>query len=153
MPSVLRDWVMKLPLRHQGVLVAAIRGCDGAPKENSAKPIVRALRYAVMNPADEREVGMNSAFMRRGFSDDELRAFLRDWDHYPIHFVIHLMHACEVVAFCGSHKNEAIAFQSAYYRMVRKLHLNPESPGEMHDRLTEDRIAKYGNAAGEEESP
>jgi hypothetical protein len=149
MKSVLRDWVMELPLRHQGVLVAAVRGCDGAPKENSAKPIVRALRYAVLNPADEREVGMPSAFMAPGFSDEELKGFLRDWDHYQVHFIQHLMHACQVVGLCGPHANGALAFQGAYYAMVRKLHLNPETPAEMHARLTEDRIAKYGNATGE----
>ncbi len=149
MKSVLRDWVMELPLRHQGVLVAAVRGCDGAPKENSAKPIVRALRYATMNPADEREVGMASAFMAPGFSEEELIGFLKDWDHYPIHFVQHLMHACQVIGYCSPIKGDALQFKKAYALMVYKLHLNPETPNEMHDRLTEDRIAKYGNVTGE----
>jgi hypothetical protein len=146
MKSVLRDWVMELPLRHQGVLIAAIRGCDGVPKENSAKPIIRALRYVVLNPADEREVGVPSAFMIPGFSDDELRGFLKDWDHYPVHFVQHLMHACEVVGYCFHGER----FLIAYFRMVDKLHLNPETFDDMNDRLTEDRIAKYGNATGEQ---
>lgn len=149
MKSVLRDWVMELPLRHQGVLVAAIRGCDGAPKENSAKPLVRALRYAVLNPADEREVGMPSAFMAPGFSDEELRGFLRDWDHYSVHFVQHLMHACEVVGYRGPGAKIAVPFRKAYWRIVEKLHLHPETPDEMNDRLTEDRIAEYGNATEE----
>jgi len=156
MKSVLRDWVMELPLRHQGVLITALRGCDSAPKENSAKPLVRALRYAVLNPADEREVGMPSAFMSPGFSDEELRAFLKDWDHYPIHFVQHLMHACQVVGNCYPPEEKlrgpstaGSAFLFAYHSMVHKLRLNPETPAEMHARLTEDRIARYGNATGD----
>lgn len=157
MTSILREWVSALPLRHQGVLIAAVRGCDGAPKENSAKPIVRALRYAILNPADEREIGMDSAFMKRGFSDAELRGFLRDWDHYPVHFVGHLMHACQVVGYCHPdrdrlprpHNPVAELFSYAYTSMVEKLHLSPETPSQMHARLTEDRIAKYGNATGE----
>ena len=28
MNSVLQDWVMELPLREQGVLLTAVRGCD-----------------------------------------------------------------------------------------------------------------------------
>ena len=149
MKSVLRNWVMELPLRHQGVLVAAVRGCDGAPKENSAKPIVRALRYAILNPADEREVGMPSAFMAPGFSNEELRGFLNDWDHYPVHFVQHLMHAVQVVGIEHPETKTANRFYLAYEAIVRKLHLNPELPDEMYDRLTEDRIARYGNATGE----
>lgn len=32
MRSVLRDWVMELPLREQGTLLTCIRGCDLTPK-------------------------------------------------------------------------------------------------------------------------
>ena len=144
--SILRDWVMELPLRYQGV--AAVRGCDGQPKENPAKPIVRALRYAMMNPADPREVGMPSAFMSPRITDDEVTAFIKNWDQYPIHFVQHLMHACQVVGVKHPEIHARNVFMDIYLAMVHKLHLEPESDETMHDRLTEDRIARYGNAHG-----
>jgi len=149
--SILQNWVMELPLRHQGCLLAAIRGCDGQPKENSAKPLVRALRGVILNPADAREVGMLSAFMTRDFSEAELKHFLKNWDQYPIHFIDHLMHAFEVVGY--KHPNNMIGWQyfTAYEAMVIKLHLNMETEDQMDARLTEDRIAKYGNATGDKD--
>jgi hypothetical protein len=149
MPSVLQDWVMELPFRHQGVLLAAVRGCDNTPKECSSKPLTRAIRGAFMNPADPREVGMDSAFMKAELTSEDVKQFVKDWDHYPIHFVQHIMHACEVIGYKHPDRNVRIVFDFAYTRMVDKLHLYPEKMYEMDKRLTEDRIAKYGNAIGE----
>ena len=56
MKSVLQDWVMEMPLRHQAILLTAVRGCDGMPKRDVTKTIVSALRGMFMVPADEREV-------------------------------------------------------------------------------------------------
>src|ERR1700756_3566570 len=75
-PSVLRNWVGGLPRRHQGVLVTAIRGCDGAPKEDSSKSLSRMIRRAILNPADPRETekaggffGMTHANLKRNIPD------------------------------------------------------------------------------------
>lgn len=144
--SVMQEWTFNLPLRHQGVLIAAVRGCDNTPKENSAKPIVRALRGAFLNPADEREMGLPSSFMTHSFEEYQLATFLKDWDHYPMHFVQHLMHACQVIGYKHPNLATRINFSGAYYRMVNKLHLRAESVELMDLRLCEDRIAKY-NAA------
>jgi hypothetical protein len=144
--SILKEWVNHLPIRHQGVLLAAIRGCDGTPKENSAKPIVRALRYTFLVPADARELIYSSAFMSDTLSDDAVTHFLKDWDHYPVHFVQHLMHACQVVGYKHPSSQTRTVFANVYYRMVRKLHLLPEMEEDMDIRLEEDRIAAYGDA-------
>jgi hypothetical protein len=146
--SVLRPWVMALPLRHQGVLLAAIRGCDNAPKMNTAKPIARALRYAACNPADEREVDMPKSFMASAFSHEELKAFTGDWDHLPIHYVQHLMHGCEVIGYHHPSQDVRAMFINAYLRMVDSLHVEPEDKWTMDVRLTTDRIAAYNNATG-----
>lgn len=141
--SILQTWATELPLRHQGVLLAAVRGCDGQPKENSAKPITRAIRGAFLNPADRREMSKPSSFMTEGFTQEELNLFLKSWDHYPIHFIDHILHACEVIGYKHPGAGTRVLFQIAYKRMVNKLHLNPESEQEMDTRLTEDRIALY----------
>jgi hypothetical protein len=50
MPSILQSWVEKLGLRHQGVLVSAMRGCDLAPRHDPSKLAQRLLRGAVLEP-------------------------------------------------------------------------------------------------------
>lgn len=145
MPNIIRDWASDLPLRHQGVLIVAARGCDGVPKENSAKPLTRAIRHAFMHCADEREIAFPAAFMQDGFTDAELVGFLKDWDHYPTHFVQHIMHACEVIGYKHPDRRLCVMFRDAYMRICHKLHVFPEPEGNMDHRLTEDRIAAYGS--------
>ena len=144
--SILQDWVVALPIRHQGVLIAAVRGCDGLPKENNAKPLVRAVRGMFLRPADARELDFPSAFMSLTITGDERNSFFSDWDMYPMHFIQHLMHACQVIGYKHPSGSRRALFFTIYQRFVHKLHLNPESEIEMDRRLTEDRIARY-NAA------
>ena len=147
--SILRNWAMLLPIRHQGVLIAAVRGCDNCPRENSAKPIVRALRYAFLVPADERELDYPSAFMQKTFTKVEAKGFLSYWDHYPIHFILHLMHAVQVVGYKHPDLEVRHEFISLYRAMVEKLHVVPESDFQMDQRLTEDRILQFTRRTGE----
>ncbi len=42
--NILKPWTEKLGLRHQGVLMAIIRGCDNAPKEDPAKSLARCIQ-------------------------------------------------------------------------------------------------------------
>jgi hypothetical protein len=141
--GVLRPWVRGLPLRLQGVLVTAVRGCDGAPKEDSSKNLSRMIRRAVLNPADSRESLNEGGFF--GFSPDKLEASLSDFyhslDQYPLHYVMHLTHACEVIGYM--HPDEAVAnfFDLAYLLFCHTFHLRPEPKEAMLARLTEDRIA------------
>lgn len=149
--SILQNWVMELPLRHQGCLLTAIRGCDGLPKENSAKPIVRALRGVCLNPADAREMEYPSAFMTKNFTQEEFTFFLKNWDEYPIHFILHLLHAIEIVGY--KHPNGKIKrkYLTAYHHIVYKFHLNVEEEKQMDERFTENRIDKYNNSTGDKE--
>lgn len=144
MTSVLQPWVMELPLREQGTLLTAIRGCDVAPKlplDSTARQLTAYLRWLVMVAFDPREV------------DAEPGAFMQshppaDWKpselgHYPLHWYTHLMHAYEVVAFrLPASDRRCQAAWDIYLRMVRSLHLQPEGSGAMKARLSEDRIAK-----------
>ena len=64
MKSVLQDWVMELPLRFQGTLLTAVRGCDDEAKTWTSRGVAYSpgrrltafIRYCFMNPADIREV-------------------------------------------------------------------------------------------------
>ena len=144
MSSVIKDWAAVLPFRYQGGLLVATRGHDG--NAASAKPITRCIRYHLMHAADEREVDMDNAFMARKFTIEQLKGYLNTWDSYTLHFITHLMHACEIMGYEHPDIEIQEMFLNAYFRMVHKLHLNPETRAQLADRLTTDRIAKYGAA-------
>src|SRR4051794_17735009 len=106
MRSVLRDWVMMLPLRAQGTILTGIRGCDTTPKlplVSTERTLTAFLRYCTMNAADDREIGIEGAFFcafpPRNWKASEL-------GHYPQHWYSHIMHCYEVVGYF--HPNEAL---------------------------------------------
>lgn len=141
--GVLRPWVRKLPLRCQGVILTSIRGCDGAQKEDDSKHLSRMIRRAVMNPADPRETDKRGGFF--GFNPEaletSLRKFFHSLDQYPLHYVVHLMHASEVIGYLHPDRDFANFFYLVYRLFVSTLHLNPETEDEMISRLILDRIA------------
>ena len=142
--SVLRDWVMELPLREQGTLLTAIRGCDLTPKyplDSIERRLVAAVRYAVMVPADEREVDSEpGCFMiSKPPAVDEFKPSALG--HYPQHWVAHIMHAMEVIGWRHPDADLRTDWRSLYRKMVHSLHLNEETFDQMHERLSEDRIA------------
>lgn len=138
--SVLQPWVMGLPKRHQGVLCAATRGCDTAPKPGGIERHLTAyLRWTFMVPADERELEVPGAFMRTDPPDHD------SWKpselgHFPLHYVTHLMHAFQVVGACHPRSEIGVPCWEIYLRFVEGLHLQYETEKDMHNRLTIDRF-------------
>lgn len=61
--SVLHDWVHTLTFQMQALLLTAMRGPDNLPKHNSAKPVVRYLRGAVIKPAGNWSGNNDNDFM------------------------------------------------------------------------------------------
>lgn len=141
MKSVLQDWVMELPLRAQGTVLTAIRGCDLTPKlplDAPERQIVGWIRFCIMNPADPREVGIKGAFFQSeapSFKPSEL-------GHYPLHWFSHVMHTLEIIGYCHPDENLSFKGEEFYHHLSHSLHLNPETKEQMMERLTEDRIAK-----------
>lgn len=143
--SVLQDWVMELPLREQGTLLTAVRGCDLAPKYKADGEVVDTperrltafIRWCFMNPADPREVDIPGSFFQshppQPFKPSALA-------HYPLHWVSHVMHALEVIGY----RHPDISIQpvalSMYFDFVDMLHLKEENREQMIRRLSEDRI-------------
>jgi hypothetical protein len=138
--AVLQEWVCRLPLRHQGVLCSAVRGCDEATKPGGIERHLSAyLRWTFMVPADERELVVDGAFMRTDPPAWE------DWKpsqlgHFPLHYVMHLMHAYQVVGAHHPDSKTALECRKIYECIVHSLHLMPESSALMDVRLTEDRF-------------
>lgn len=145
MSSVLQGWVMKLPLREQGTLLACVRGCDDEPKawtatgfsDSPGRRLTAFIRWCFMHPADGREVDMPGAFMQSR-PPDPFRP--SEFGHLPQHWYAHAMHALEVIGY--RHPDQAVRIEARglYMRMVHNLHLVPESKGAMVERLSEDRI-------------
>lgn len=142
MSSVLKDWVMELPLREQGTLLTAIRGCDLVPKyplSSRERTLTAFVRCAVMNPFDAREIDAAPGC----FMQTKIPAKFRgsSLGHYPVHYVMHLLHAAQIIAYrCPDESFSSQALQ-VYLELVRSFHLNPETFEQMVARLGEDRIA------------
>lgn len=142
--SILQEWVQSLGLRHQGVLVTAIRGCDGMAKEDSTKPIAREMRGLILVPFDQRELSNARGFMVHFPSEEAEKTFehLRhSLDHYPVHYLFHLIHAIEIIGYYHPNPQARFEYLRRYRALVTKLHLKPESKRALDWRLNEDRIA------------
>ncbi len=120
----------------QGVLFAAVRACDGMPKEDESKKVVRALRAVVLKSAR-----LEGSFLAQHPTIVELRsamcAVTQDYDKYPMHFFIHLIHAAEIVGYmCVA--DSSMGWLKFYKRAVAALHLHPETRAELLERLSDD---------------
>lgn len=148
MSSVLQKWVEELPLRAQGTLLTAVRGCDDEAKRWTATGVAYSpgrrltafIRWCFMNPADAREVDREEGAFFMSSPPSPFNP--SEFGHLPQHWYSHAMHSLEIVAY--SHPDQVVAEMafSLYERMVHNLHLNVEIYAQMHCRLTEDRIAK-----------
>lgn len=146
MNSVLQDWVMELPLREQGVLLTAVRGCDFEAKTwtstgiaySPGRRLTAFIRFCFMNPADPREVDFEEGSFFQSKPPSPFKP--SEFGHLPQHWYSHVMHALEIIAY--RHPSQFTANQSAnlYLAMVHNLHLNPENQNQMVNRLSEDRI-------------
>ncbi len=140
MKSILQDWVMELGLRHQGVLVSAVRGCDDEPRNSCTKLLIRCLRETML-VAHCGESAKPATFIER-VDDAELRRRMdevrRNLDHLPHHFVMHLIHAAEIVGYKHPDPNVAGTWRRYYELLVRCLHLRPESHAQLEARLDAD---------------
>lgn len=144
--SVLQDWVMWLPLRHQGVLLTAVRGCDDEPKfwtsrgvsYSSGRRLTAFIRWCFMNPADIREVDYAEGSFFRSFPPENFKP--SEYGHLPQHWYSHVMHALEVIGYKHPNLETKHMAHKMYIELVLNQHLRPESEEEMDTRLTEDRF-------------
>lgn len=146
MKSVLQDWVMVLPLREQGVLLTAVRGCDSEPKTwtstgiaySPGRRLTAFIRWCFMNPADIREVDYEEGSFFQSEPPNPFKP--SEFGHLPQHWYSHVMHALEVIAYRHPNENTHNIAMHLYIAMVKNLHLEPEGTGRMVNRLSEDRI-------------
>lgn len=148
MKSVLQDWVMSLPLREQGTLLTAVRGCDDEPKRWSERGVAYSpgrrltafIRFCFMNPADKREVDYEEGAFFMSTPPNPFKP--SEFGHLPQHWYSHAMHALEVIAHRHPRQHEKSMATMLYNEMVHNMHLNVETFEQFETRLSEDRIAK-----------
>lgn len=140
MASILKDWVQELGLRHQGVLLTSVRGCDTAPKHDASKLLTRCIRNEILNPhcgnakkaATFIEAVPEDVLIQR-FGD-----FRRNLDHYPHHYVMHIVHTIEIIGYKHPDPRIAYNWRMFYKYLCRGLHLNLETEEELDRRLNAD---------------
>lgn len=139
---------MDLPLRHQGTLLTAVRGCDFGAKHWESRGVAYSpgrrltafIRWCFMNPADPREVDKEEgAFFQ---SQPPIPFKPSEFGHLPQHWYSHVMHALEIIGYKHPNLNTKAAARILYYALAHNLHLNIETEQQMDARLTEDRIMK-----------
>jgi hypothetical protein len=148
MASVLQDWVTDLPLRFQGTLLTAVRGCDSEPKQWSrtgvsyspGRRLTAFIRYCFMNPADVREVDREEGAFFMSSPPFPFKA--SEFGHLPQHWYSHVMHALEIIGYYHPVESTRLHAYDLYESMVHSFHLNMETKEQQWTRLTEDRIEK-----------
>lgn len=146
MQSVLQPWVMELPLREQGTLMTAVRGCDFEAKTwnetgvaySPGRRLTAFIRHTFMVPADPREVDSQEGAFMMSTPPDPFKP--SEFGHLPQHWYSHVMHALEIIMY--RHPTVYVRGQARlmYEAMVHNLHLNVETKEQMVERLSEDRI-------------
>jgi hypothetical protein len=127
--SVVKPWVHELTYKMQTVLFLALRGCDSAAKNEPGKDVTRALRSVVLRNA------MNtSGFMRK----DVPPLNMDECEGMPVHWMMHLIHATEVVAYMHPLAEIRGAWLKWYMDAIHKLHVGPEPVGEFLRRMAGD---------------
>lgn len=140
----MQPWVTELGLRYQGTLLTAIRGSDAWSKFSPEKPLVREIRGLVLVPYDKRELAVLDGFMT-DFPNPQasvaFQQFCQNIDPMPIHYVMHVLHVMEILAYCHPNPQVATTYIHRYYKLAHKFHLNPERPEQLEQRMDEDRVA------------
>lgn len=134
MVGILKNWVNELGLRHQGVLVSAVRGADNASKEDSTKALIRVYRDVILVSFNDtpssfiEKVNLNEV-------KERMEKVLKNFDHYQIHYILHLIHAAEIIGYKHPDISVSNLWLWFYYKFVSKLHMNPETEKQLDNRL------------------
>jgi len=162
MPSVLQAWVQKLTFMQQAVLMTAVRGPDGIPKNHKAKLLLRYFRRSflivcftgepILDPTDQGGGSFTGPSLppidpnsEHTAEEDELlmweqmrelgREYLSCVDEIPHHFHLHLTHAAEILGYKHPYANVRAFWNWFYLAAVNDMHFFPESEALMDTRL------------------
>lgn len=143
--SILQPWVMNLGLRHQGVLMACVRGCDSVPKDDATKHLTRCMRATMLVSFDKKP----SSFIEHVDSGElgrRMTAVLKNLDHYPIHYMMHIMHGSEIIGYKHPDCYVREQWYWFYIKLCKGFHVNPETEKQLDQRLGADETTFATNS-------
>jgi hypothetical protein len=138
MSSIVRPWLAELPWKEQAVVLCALRGCDAVAKEHPSKLLVRHLRSVILHNADRATHYM---ILCPPSLDTVRTLFAWGLSDCPMYFVMHLLHAVEVVGYRHPDRRVRTYFAQVYEIGCQALHLRRESLDEMEARLASQEAA------------
>jgi hypothetical protein len=99
-----------------------------------SKHISRAIRQVALRNADGTTTYMNHPLDEAVAS---AKLMVEDLDKYPVHFVLHQAHACEIIGY--KHPDESVRekFIGIYNLIVWNMHLRPEAEEQLDHRLSD----------------
>ena len=121
---VIKEWAWSLSWKQQTVLMSALRGCDTAGKNDPSKAFIRRLRNAVLHNGGPDDA--DPEFMTPNVTKQDVYDFTKSMDQYPIHFILHLVHAAEVVGYNHPDSQEREFWYLFYNMFVDAFHMLPE---------------------------
>jgi hypothetical protein len=150
--SVVQEWVAELPFQMQAVLLMALRGPDGIEKKSPAKQLLHALRGCILHPAFDMEETIptdkdgdyqwncymvHPECIKSLWFDRVVNDFFADVDKYPMHFLMHLLHAIEILGYEYPYDMGVTTKWAVLYNYwCEQYHLRPETRYELHNRLS-----------------
>lgn len=133
---VVNDWLTDLSYKQQTVVLTALRGCDGVPKEDLSKKLIRKLRSVILKSAISAENDIEPVhFMKCELTPEDITQFASNLDHYPMHWLLHFAHAAEIIGYFHPDKAVARFWAFVYNQIVAAMHLRPEPKDANKERL------------------
>jgi hypothetical protein len=146
MISVLPEWITKLSMQQQTVLLMALRGPDGFEKHHGSKRLLYFYRACVLRAAhtgrlmkvDEHiPTFMSMKCCNDFFWHETLTIFRNVEDALPLHYYTHLMHGAQVLAY----KHPSLLIKERWLEFYDQccdyLHVTMESEAAMDERLND----------------
>jgi len=143
--SVVRKWVEEsCNWKQQTVLLASFRGCDGLPKNDLSKEFTKMMRATLLQNADKSSTFFKDNAILDIKSKESIDDFFIDCsrgslDAYPVHWLMHLLQAAEIVMYkCPL--EPYVEYWGYFYKTgVNALHLNPETEEQLDNRLKDNQ--------------
>jgi len=149
MKYLLQEWVMRLPLMQQTVLLTATRAPDGLEKYHPVKTLCRWLRRCYLISAFDKCV-LNDPYDPRGGSfmgpcrtsaigsiEEAADAYINKGDEIPLHFHFHLAQAAEILGYKHPEDKKRLYWLNFYHRLCAFGHTNPETEEQLDRRLAD----------------
>lgn len=147
MSSVVKKWLGdSCSLKQQTVVLAAFRGCDGVPKNDPSKQFTKNMRSSILINADQGSTfypesdAMLDSTGKADIDDFFIDCSRGGLDAYPVHWLMHLLQAAEIVGYKCKDKSISEYWLYFYLTGVKALHLNPETEEQLDVRLADKTV-------------